>query len=159
MTNFRFAVIVLISWLVYWDFKVMVITLFPWLNSYRPSGAGLRQWCTFSSVNYAIFGSDNGLSPLWCQAIDLIRAGLLLIGPLGTNFSEILIKIQQFFHKIDSIVCSMATNLSWSQSVKCATDSLPDKHCFDISTRPESFELNIWIFQALLVLQLRLPDH
>ena len=40
-----------------------------------------------------IIGSDNGLSPERRQAIILTNAGILLIGPLGTNFSEILIAI------------------------------------------------------------------
>ena len=40
-----------------------------------------------------IIGSDNGLSPSWRQAIIWTNAGILLIGPLGTNFSEILIDI------------------------------------------------------------------
>ena len=42
-----------------------------------------------------IIGSDNGLSPGQRQAIVWTNAGILLIssGPLGTNFSEILIKI------------------------------------------------------------------
>ena len=40
-----------------------------------------------------IIGSDNGLSPGRRQAIIWTNAGILLIGPLGTNFSEILIKI------------------------------------------------------------------
>ena len=43
-----------------------------------------------------IIDSDNGLSPDWCQAIIWTNAGLLLIGPLGTNFSEILIEILMF---------------------------------------------------------------
>ena len=37
-------------------------------------------------------GSDNGLSPGRRQAIIWTNAELLLIGPLGTNFSEISIK-------------------------------------------------------------------
>ena len=41
----------------------------------------------------AIIGSDNGFSPHRRQAIIWTNAGLLLIGPLGTNFSEILIEI------------------------------------------------------------------
>ena len=41
-------------------------------------------------------GSDNGLSPGRRQAIMWTNAGILLIGPLGTNFSEILIGIQLF---------------------------------------------------------------
>ena len=41
-----------------------------------------------------IIGSENGLSPGRRQAIIWTNAGILLIGPLGTNFSEILIGIQ-----------------------------------------------------------------
>ena len=41
-------------------------------------------------------GSDNGLSPGRRQAIIWTNTGILLIGPLGTNFSEILIEIQTF---------------------------------------------------------------
>ena len=41
-------------------------------------------------------GSDNGLSPIRRQAIIWTNAVLLSIGPLGTKFSEILIKIQIF---------------------------------------------------------------
>ena len=49
----------------------------------------------------AIIGSDNGLSPDWCQAIIWTKAGLLLFGPSGTNYSEILIEILTFaFNKM-----------------------------------------------------------
>ena len=41
-------------------------------------------------------GSENGLSPGRRQAIIWTNAGILIIGPLGTNFSEILIGIQTF---------------------------------------------------------------
>ena len=44
--------------------------------------------------------SDNGLSPGRRQAIIRTNAGILLIGPPGTNFSEILIGIQIFSIKI-----------------------------------------------------------
>ena len=43
-----------------------------------------------------IIGSDNGLSPERRQAIIWTNAGILLIGPLGTNFIEILIEIHTF---------------------------------------------------------------
>ena len=43
-----------------------------------------------------ITGSDNGLSPGRRQAIIWSNAGILLIRPLGTNFSEILIGVQTF---------------------------------------------------------------
>ena len=46
-----------------------------------------------ASVNWAIIGSDNGLSPFWRQAIIWTNDGLLFIWSLRTNFSEIWIKI------------------------------------------------------------------
>ena len=48
---------------------------------------------TLVSVNSNIIGSDNGLLPGRHQAIIWSNAGKLLIGPLGTNFSEISIEI------------------------------------------------------------------
>ena len=48
----------------------------------------------YVSVNWVRIGSGNGLSPVWHQAITWTNAGLLSIGRLGTNFSEIQIKIQ-----------------------------------------------------------------
>ena len=43
-----------------------------------------------------IIDSDNGLLPGRHQAIIWTNAGILLIGPLGTNFNEILIAIYIF---------------------------------------------------------------
>ena len=59
------------------------------INSLRPSEALFISKLT-------IIGSDNGLLPGRRQAIIWTNAGILLIGPLGTNFSEILIKIHTF---------------------------------------------------------------
>ena len=46
-----------------------------------------------------IIGSDNGLSPGRRQAIIRANAGILLIRPLGTNFSELLVEILIFSFK------------------------------------------------------------
>ena len=46
-----------------------------------------------------IIGPNNGLSPGRRQAIIWTNGGILLIGPLGTNFIEILIGIQTFSFK------------------------------------------------------------
>ena len=46
-----------------------------------------------------MIGSDNGLSPERHQAIIWTNAWIMLIGPLGTNFSEILIEIYTFSFK------------------------------------------------------------
>ena len=48
-------------------------------------------WVTQICVSkLAVIGSDNGLSPDRCQAIIRTNAGIMLIGPLGTKFSEII---------------------------------------------------------------------
>ena len=74
-----------------------------------------------------IFGSDNGLSPGRRQAIIQSNAGILLIGQLGTNFSEILIGIQTFSFK-KSVVCELASILSRPQCVNSFW-SLPTDIC------------------------------
>ena len=54
-------------------------------------------WVTHICVSkLTIIGSDNGLAPGRCQTIIWTNDGILLIGTLGTNFSEILIKINTF---------------------------------------------------------------
>ena len=58
--------------------------------------------------NLAIIGSDNGLSPGRRQAIIWTNAGILLIWPLGTNFSELSIEIQAFSFKKNHLKMSSA---------------------------------------------------
>ena len=70
------------------------------MNATRPHW--LTHWgrVTHICVNQlTIIGSDNGLLPDRRQAIIWTNAGILLIGPLGTNFSEILIEILTFSFK------------------------------------------------------------
>ena len=68
--------------------------------------------------NLTINGSNNGLSPGWRQAIIWTIDGILLIGALGTNFSEIFGKYQSKFicfsqeNTFKNIVCEMAVILS-----------------------------------------------
>ena len=63
--------------------------------------------CIYASVNRVRIGWDNGLSPIWRQAIVWTNAGLLSIWPLGTNFGEILIKMQNFsFMKMNMKISS-----------------------------------------------------
>ena len=54
------------------------------------------EWRIYASLNWVIIGSDNGLSPGRRHAIIWTNAGILLIGPLGTNYSENLIAILTF---------------------------------------------------------------
>ena len=62
----------------------------------------LTHWVGVTHIsvgNLTIIVPENGLSPGWRQAIIWTNAGILLIGPCGTNFSEILIGIQTFSFK------------------------------------------------------------
>ena len=62
----------------------------------------LTQWGQVTHIcvsKLTIIGSDNGLSPGRRQAIIWTNAGILLIGPLGTNCSEILIAIETISFK------------------------------------------------------------
>ena len=70
----------------------------------------------YALVKWVNIGSDNGLSPGRRQAIFLISAGILLIGPLGTNFGEIWIDIRAFHLKKCIWKCrlgKMIEILSW----------------------------------------------
>ena len=64
---------------------------------------GWKKWNTgppfnssYASVNRVSIDSDNGLSPIRRQVIIWTNAGLLSFGSLGTNCSEIVIKIRNF---------------------------------------------------------------
>ena len=62
----------------------------------------LTHWGRVTHVcvsNLNSVGSDNGLSPGRRQAIIWTNDGILLIGLLGTNFSEILVEIYIFSFK------------------------------------------------------------
>ena len=47
------------------------------------------EWRIYASLNWVIIGADNGLSPVQRQAIIWTNDGILLMQPLGKNFSEI----------------------------------------------------------------------
>ena len=67
-------------------------------------GLKLAHWGRVTHIcvgETTMIGSNNGLWPGRRQAIIWTNAGILLIGPLGTNFIEILIGIQTFsFNKM-----------------------------------------------------------
>ena len=87
---------------------------------YKP----LKHWSRATHIcisNLNIIGPDNGLSPRRRQAIIWTNAGILLIGPFGTNFSEILIQNWNIFIEekaFENVVWKMAAILSRPQCVK-----------------------------------------
>ena len=84
-------------------------------------------------------GSDNGLSPGRRQAIIWTNAGKLLIGPLGTNFSEILIEIYKFSFKRTLLKMSSG---KWRPS--CLGLNVLNMLC-SFGQSPRSTEGQIWV--------------
>ena len=71
-------------------------------HAFRSIHCDLTHRCRVTHIcasKLPIIGSDNGLSPGRCQATIWTNAGILLIGPIGTNFNEILIEIYRFSFK------------------------------------------------------------
>ena len=82
-----------------WDKDVKEQQYFEY---FRTKNFHLTHWGRVTHICVAyltINASDNGLSPSRRQAIIWTNAGILLIRPLGTNFSEILIEIHIFSFK------------------------------------------------------------
>ena len=99
-----------------------------------------------------IIGSDNGLSPCRRQAIIWTNAGTLLTGPLGTNFSEILIKIYKF--SFTKMHLKMSSG-KWRPLCLCLNKSthcqqvlfhlVRDLHVALLCTMQYFFNENVWI--------------
>ena len=98
-------------------YTIMTIPVEPWRIGYRTDNhtlapkwiiraqklhltiGGLTHWGRMTHIcvgKLTIIGSDNGLSPGRHQAIIWTNAGMLLFGPVGSNFSENLIEIDTF---------------------------------------------------------------
>ena len=81
---------------------VLKMSFFSWLTHWG--------WVMHICVSkLTIIGSDNGLSPGWHQAIIWTNAGILLFGPLGTNFNEISIKI--YIHSFKKVHFKMSSGI------------------------------------------------
>ena len=80
------------------------MTVLQWLYLQKKNLGkhGLTHWGRATHIcdgKLTTIGSDNGLSPGRRQAIIWTNVGILLIGTLGTNFSEILIDFHTFSFK------------------------------------------------------------
>ena len=89
---------------------IIITTEYCWFELYQherimgewSEAIKLTHWGRVTHIcvgKLTIIGSDNGLSPERRQAIIWTNTGILLIGPLGTNFNEISIGIQTFSFK------------------------------------------------------------
>ena len=78
--------------------------------------------------NLTIIGSDNGLSPGRRHTVIWTNAGILLIGPLGTNFNEISTEILTFSFKKMRLKVSSAKWQPFCVGLNVFTaHSVPDK--------------------------------
>ena len=119
---------------------ILTIPYVRWNTQTQQFNLSKAEWRINASVNYTVIGSDNGASPGRRRAIIWTNAGLLLIGPLRTNFSEILFEMHTFLFK------TMHLNLSsekWKpfclglSVLNCSITSndmvdICDTHVFDI---------------------------
>ena len=102
-----------------------------------------------------IIGSDNGLSPGRHQAIIWTKAGMLLNGPLATNFSESLIQNSQIFiqeYAFESVVykwwlfclglnvlnSSRSTDVNGIMEIHQPSDQVMSSGLYDTKPPPET---------------------
>ena len=96
--------------------------------------AELNHWGRVTHIcvsKLTTIGSDNGLSPGRHQAIIWINAEISLIGPLATNFSEIVIEIYTFSFKKMHLKVSSAKRRPFclGPNVICRVNIVVISHC------------------------------
>ena len=104
---------------------------------------GITQWVKTSLTHWGrvmhiciayltIIATDNGLSPSRRQAIIWTNASILLIRPLGTNFSEILIEIYKFPFKKMHLKTSSAKWRPFCLGLNVLTEHLVRVTCYNM---------------------------
>ena len=115
-----------------YKFVVSIVTadgIRCWVNNMHSDDWYFTHWGRVAHIcvsKLIIIGSDTGLSPGLRQAIIWTNAGILSIGPLGTNFSQIVLDIQTFSFKEMHLRMSSG---KWRQFCLClneASDRIPD---------------------------------
>ena len=99
-----------------------------------------------------IIGSNNGLLPEQWQAIIWTNGRILLIGPLGTNFSEILIEIHIFSFK--KMHLKMSSGKWWPLAKLCIWASTQWVIMgSDSGLVPIKWQAIIWTNEGLLIVK------
>ena len=111
---------------VHWHFRLFISCIKSnWLLYRRSARKPLKtHWGRVTHIcvgKLTIIGSDNGLSPGRRQVIIWTNAGILLIGPLGTKFSEMLIAIDTFSFKC-ILNCRLRNGSHFVSALMCWTD-------------------------------------
>ena len=121
-----------LSWLfIHWSLFFVFNSLGPFTEVYSlylTHWGRVRHTCV---GNPTIIDSDNGMSPGRRQAIIWTNAGILLIGPLGTNFNETSIEIHAFSLKKIHLKLSSGKLRPFCIGLNVLTHWLePDQHRF-----------------------------
>ena len=113
------------------------------ISCYAPPYLIEAKWRKYASVNYANINSDNGLPPVWCQAIIWTIAHLLSNNKLQWNFNHNT-KILNQEIVFENVICEMAAILSRPQWVilplDCISGSM-QKRCNCIANAFNSLRL------------------
>ena len=98
--------------------------------------------------NLTITGSNYGLSPGRRQAIIWTNARILLIGPLGTSFSEILIAIATFSFKNMHCICRLENGGHFVSASMCLYSNLHYVYgnlLYEYMVKKNSISQHIWM--------------
>ena len=142
-------------WAAYWSHEPCYLRYADKPSIYLTHWGRVTHLCVGKLTSIA---SDNGLSPGRRQAIIWTNAGIFLIGTLGTNFSEILIKINTFsFQKMRLKVssakwrqCCLGLNVLSSVSM-CSTFVMYMNTQIHATFRPECIQLFARIINCTVV--------
>ena len=127
----------------------MDVCLIRMMCQYRCVPAPLTHWGRVTHIcvgKLTVIGSDNGLSPERRQAIIWTNAVILLIGPLETNFSEILIEILMFSFKKMRLKVSSAKRRSFCLGLNVLMLLRLNKHgVHDLQLHNRHFRTTTWV--------------
>ena len=107
----------------------------------------VTHWCF---VSLTIIASYNGLSPGQRQAIKWTNAGILLIGPLGTTFSEISIKFIHFHprkciskYRLENDGHFVSASMCWILATVASSRVSDDRYKTDSRLAPSQWETSL----------------
>ena len=104
-------------------------------------------------------GSDNGLLPGRHQANMWTDAGILLIGPLGTNFSEILIAIYTFSFMKMHLRMSSAKWCPFCRGLNVLMELISKQSSINIGSESNSPILSGLVWSKSALVDHRQPDR
>ena len=120
--------------------RVRVVLDQTWTTVYGAHWCSITHWGRVTHIcvsKVANMGSDNGLPPGRRQVIIWTNVGILLSGPLATNFSEILIEVYIFSLKNMYMEMSSGNRQSFCLGLNMSTVQSPCN---------EAIQLGFWMF-------------